>query len=204
MATITSKCPHCGAQITYDEKSKTIVCQYCSSVIAVQKNTNSIDVSNVLHRIFPLHEFIAAYYDTPESKQQTVYLWISDDGLFFKPMKILNLFGDTTDKFISFADICSYQKYDENTYGNDFGFIISIKENDKMIERRVEIYGLRRDRDNILNNIEYYRKQYFIKNGQCTPDLEDGSYIPLGNQLIDMRFSANKIMTYLYKILLLR
>ena len=33
MATVTSKCPHCGARITYDEKSKLVIIIMFTSAI---------------------------------------------------------------------------------------------------------------------------------------------------------------------------
>lgn len=204
---IMSKCPRCGAQITFDEKSQAVVCPYCSSVIAVNNNKkNKINIINIFKKIFPPNDYAGVYFHTPESEYQSVYLRITDNGIVFKIVKFVNLFGDVSNKFVPYAEICGYQKCKESSsaFGFDRGFIIYAKEDGNIVERRFEISGLQRDRDSLLNNIEYYRKQYFIKNGQEVPDLDKNSVIPEGKTLIDMRYSYSKFLTTVALLLLMR
>ena len=38
---VTTKCAHCGAQITFDEKEEVAICKYCESVNSIHKKTIS-------------------------------------------------------------------------------------------------------------------------------------------------------------------
>ena len=202
MATLISKCPHCGAQIIFDEDSKAVVCQYCSSVIAVENRNKHFNTKNassgfVLRELFPEFQFKGWYYNEPEAPTQRGTLCISENELYFKPNKFTNLLDDYSDKIIALSDICGYQRYDNPSARiADAGIIFYIKEDGEIKEKRFEISGTKPDRDNLLNNIEYYRKKYYLKNHQEIPALmEDSIQVP-GNGLIDMRFSMNHIMTY--------
>ena len=209
MATLISKCPHCGAQITFDEESKAVVCQYCSSVIAIEnrrKHFNAKDSSNglVLRELFPECKFKGWYYNEPEAPTQRGTLCITENELYFTPNKFTNLLDDYSDKIIALSDICGYQICDNpSASGADAGIIFYIQEGGEIKEKRFEIPGTKSDRDNLMNNIEYYRKKYYVNNHQEIPALIESSIQVPGNRLIDMKFSMNHIVTYGVKYLLI-
>lgn len=205
MATITSKCPYCGAQIVFNDDDKLVVCKYCSSAIEIKSNGTS---NFTLKKVALAFEFLGYYFESPESTYTTGTLELTEDDIILRPSRLLN--RNLSEVTINIHDICGYAKCRDSVtllgliLGFDTGIILSIKEGEEIKKIRFEIgLGNRSDRDNLLNNIEYFRKQYFTKRNQKVPELAEDSIKVYGRRLVSMRLSIPGIITPLFKRLLI-
>lgn len=196
---VISKCPHCGAQIVFEEKAKVTACKYCESFIAIQEvatNDNS-STNYVTKEIIPDLEYLTHYYKNDNEKQKTGYLWITENELLFRPSKLFNFFEDANDRYIRLSDICGYRRCRDITsvVGFDTGIFIYIKDGNTVKQRRFEAVS-RQSREIILNNIEYYRKQYYITKGEAIPALNADSIHIHANKLLETTL-LDKIFKYI-------
>ena len=167
---VTTKCAHCGAQITFDEKEEVAICKYCESVNSIHKKTisyndetsNITETKEVLPELKYPANFICGFWYT-----QGGHIWINKEEIYFKPHK-LNL-GDLSKKYIRIQNICGYEK-------PIFPFAyINIHTNSG---NKIELYVNAWERRKILNAIEERRKAYFLTRDLPIPELIKGSYIP--------------------------
>lgn len=199
--TVTSKCPHCGAQIVFEPKSKATICRYCSSMIAIKevKGSDGPSLSGLLgnfqlKEIIPKYEYWGRYVQSPETDVTgiTGYLCISDEEVIFKPDKLdfleNGLLKSIDDTYIRFDEICGYRY---NTYYFSFVapktyyHVICTDDGETKKEHIIFIASLAKERNSIFNNIEYFRKQFFIRNGKDVPELTEGDINVSGNNIID-------------------
>lgn len=166
---VTTKCAHCGAQITFDEKEEVAICKYCESVNSIHKKTISDNdgTSNIIEtkEVLPELTYIASLilnFNTQGGR-----IWINKEELYFKPHK-LN-FGDLSKKYIRIQNICGYEKYILPIGG----FAIHTN-NGHIMELHVFLW----QREKVLNAIEERRKAYFLTRDLPIPELIKGSYIP--------------------------
>ena len=192
--TVTSKCPHCGAQIVFEPKSKATICRYCSSMIAIKevKGSDGPSLSGLLgnfqlKEIIPKHEYYAYLHNYGLG-----CLWITEQELMFKPGKIENLGVNLNDCYISFPEICGYKRVPSPYIGQRLmglsDYAICVHKEDNIEERVFQILCPPKEADAIFNNIEYFRKQYFIKNGQPIQDLTIGDIHVSGDSIINAPF----------------
>ena len=217
--TVTSKCPHCGAQIVFEPKSKATMCRYCTSMIAI-KEVKGSDVPSLsgfldnfqLKEIVPKYEYWGRYVQSLETDVTgiTGYLCISDEEVIFKPDKFdfleNGLLKSIDDTYIRFDEICGYRY--EGIYITPLAQLIGNKSychvictNDGQTQKEHIILissSLAKERNSIFNNIEYFRKQFFIRNGKDVPELTVGDIHVSGDNIIDTPFS--KYISFFNKI----
>ena len=213
--TVTSKCPHCGAQIVFEPKSKATICRYCSSMIAIKevKGSDGPSLSGLLDNfqlkeIVPKYEYWGRYALSPETAVNG-YVCLADEEIVFKPEKLdfleNGLLKSFDDSYIRLDEICGYRY--ESFYisslaqliGNKtYCHVICTNDGETQKEHIILISSLAKERNSIFNNIEYFRKQFFIRNGKDVPELTEGDIHVSGDNIIDTPFAkylsfANKI-----------
>lgn len=213
--TVTSKCPHCGAQIVFEPKSKATMCKYCSSMIAIKevKGSDGPSLSGLLgnfqlKEIVPKYEYWGRYLLSPETAVNG-YMCLTDEEIVLKPEKLdfldNGLFKSFDDSYIRLDEICGYRY--ESLYSNIFAQLIGYKtychvictnDGETQKEHIILITSLPKERNIIFNNIEYFRKQFFIRNGKDVPELTEGDIHVSGDNIIDTPFA--KYMSFGNKI----
>lgn len=221
MATVTSKCPHCGAQITFDSKDKLVTCEYCASKIEITgkqgaegevfnlvlKNTSDFIKKNIV----TAREFLGKYWESPEydittntarlSDGITGTVKLTDDALIFTPSRVINMFNNhATKTIVNISDICGYKKFSIDEY--DRGILFFYKADEEIKKIMFSIFGFDITRDKFLNNVEYFRKQYFFKRRLPIPDLMEESDGVIAKVPVNMWISIWPILTIAFKIIL--
>lgn len=162
---VNSNCPNCGAPVDFEQESQAFICKYCSSVIAIIppaiNQTNAGDVKTpVLRKVEPELQYKANH--NIGSNSQGGHLWITKDEVVFKPHS-LN-FGPLGKRYIRIQDVVGYEKgfltnmtiYTKNGYQMD---LVVWK------------------KDEIINEIESRRINYFEGQGLPVPPLEYGDQV---------------------------
>lgn len=164
---ITLKCPHCGANITFENDQKVTICKYCDSIIAVQDVNDDTSNGQInLREIVPKLQYWA-YFDTKNGTKGGM-LWITEHEVLFKPHNMN--FGQISDRYIPIKDICGY-------LNSSFPYLF--------IYVKGKTYTLKAfESNNIINNIEFFRQQYYQHLGQCAPPLINISRKPRPTTII--------------------
>lgn len=111
---ITSKCPHCGAQVTFSEKDKAIICKYCDSVISISEinDTTGENSNMVLKEVktelrYPISCALEAKDDRSDELESKDggELWITENEIIIKPFKLT---GSISNYYINLKDISGY------------------------------------------------------------------------------------------------
>lgn len=229
--TVTSKCPHCGAQIVFEPKSKATICRYCSSMIAIKevKGSDGPSLSGTLGKfqlkeIVPKYQYLTRRLQPSENlaadffSSEVGYLYIADEELIFKPDKIdvINNLGINSldESFIRFDEIRGYryESFYHTSLAQQLGnktycHVICTDDGKTKKEHIFCVTCLAKERNSIFNNIEYFRKQFFIRNGKVVPELTEGDIHVSGDNIVDTSFSKyisffNKISARIYIILI--
>lgn len=161
---ITSKCPHCGAQVTFSEKDKAIICKYCDSVISIHDvdNSTAFQSNNViLKEVKPELRYVLSEDVKLGDKHygNGGELWITDKEILVKPLKF---FGSITDSYMSLEEITGYGVFP----GAITEKCLMICGHDENGAKSFEIGVFIGQANDILNNIEFYRRQIFISKGE--------------------------------------
>jgi DNA-directed RNA polymerase subunit RPC12/RpoP len=162
---VNSNCPNCGAPVDFEKDSQAFICKYCSSVIAIippapNQATTEDTKKPVLRKVEPEVKYKANH--NIGSNSQGGHLWITKDEVVFKPHS-LN-FGPLGKRYIRIQDVVGYEKgfltnmtiYTKNGYQMD---LVVWK------------------KDEIINEIESRRVNYFESQGLPVPPLECGDQI---------------------------
>lgn len=174
---ITSKCPHCGAQVVFNSGDEVAICKYCDSVIAIQEvapeminstqpqtETQQQVSQPILREIVPELKYKANH--ELGGNAQGGHIWITKHELYFKPHK-LN-FGDLSKRYIRIQDICGYEK-GPLTYLT----IFTKKQTPNGVKRgSMELVVWKKQE--IINELETRRKLYFEERGLPVPPLDNG------------------------------
>ena len=160
---VPSTCPNCGANVELNTDMAAFVCPYCKSIVAyTPRAIDGTDNTPVLRKVEPEIEFTANQV-LENGNTQGGHLWITEYEVVFKPHK-LN-FGPLGKRYIKIQDVIGYQK-GMMTY-------MSIFTNDGY-EMVLAVWS----KDEIINEIEKRRDNYFKKRGLPTPQLAAGSARP--------------------------
>ena len=155
---ITSNCPHCGAPIEIDEYSQAFMCRFCSSIIAIDKTMGvNNSQTSALRAVEPERKYYGTYYPS-YFKQQGGFLILTKDEIAFKP-HFYNLYFDS--HYIPIQDIVGYKK--------GFLTLLNILRRDGT-EIRLAVYR----KNEIINEIEKRRVNYFRSRGLSVPELQCG------------------------------
>ena len=181
--TITGKCAHCGAQIAFSDNAEAVICEYCTSINAIQEvaasniarsqelsgntsvktevETSAKQPIKTLREVIPDYQWRATYAD----KEGFLYLTKQEVGV--KPNKIFHWFGDMSKFYMRIEDIKGYT-LEQGIFGP--------------LDQCIVIYGKKRDiklhtlsnNVGLLRLIECRRKAYFISRGLDVPSLSIG------------------------------
>lgn len=160
----SSNCPNCGAQLTVDAKTNALICQYCSSIIAVSIKSKAEQIDEqeqdvTLKIIRPELKYMANYYiDTYNA--QGGHLWITKDEVVFKPHRFN--FGDLGKRYIRIQNIAGYTK------GFFTDFSIWTRNGDEM---PLVVWK----KNEIIRELEKRRHTYYESRGLETPKLQYGN-----------------------------
>ncbi len=162
-------CPNCGAPLTADINNGAIICQYCTSVIAISvpsaNENNTTDhnfgqgVKFLLRKVQPELTF-AANYQEGLINMQGGHLWITKDEVVFKPHRFN--FGNLAKKYIRIQDVAGYTK------GLLTFFSIWTKDGSEM---SLVVWN----KNEIIQEVEKRRKDYYQSRGLPVPDLQFGN-----------------------------
>lgn len=157
---VNSNCPNCGAPVDYDQESQAFICKYCSSVIAViPKNVDNLEVGKAELPVLRVVEPELTYKANHQigSNSQGGHLWITNDEVVFKPHS-LN-FGPLGKRYIRIQDVIGYKK----------GFLTQMSIFTKSgYEMELVVWK----KDEIINEIEARRVEYFQHRGLPVPPLQ--------------------------------
>lgn len=155
-------CPHCGAPLTVDISTGALICQYCKSIIAVSTEPRVEDMGHgvrfILRTVEPELEYGANFNDGISA--QGGKLWITREEVVFKPHKF-NL-GNLGKKYIRIQDVAGYSK------GFLTLFSIWTKNGDEM---PLVVWK----KNEIIQEIEKRRHEFFESRGMITPELKYGN-----------------------------
>lgn len=168
---INTSCPNCGAPVEIDNDSQAFVCKYCSSVVATVSSDSTHTDSDeptlpILRKIEPELKY-RANHQVSASNNQGGHIWITKDEVVFKPHG-LN-FGPMGKRYIRIQDVIGYEK-GPLTYMSIF-----TKSGYEMV---IVVWK----KDEIINEIEKRRVNYFQSQGLPVPPLQYGAeYSGLGD-----------------------
>lgn len=162
---VNSNCPNCGAPVDFEQDSQAFICKYCSSVIAIIPQTISQTNSEennqpVLRKVEPEIRHLANHVLGIYS--QGGHLWITKDEVVFKP-HLFN-FGPLGKRYIRIQDVVGYEK----------GFLTNMTIYTKNgYQMNLVVWK----KDEIINEIESRRINYFVSQGLPVPPLEYGDQV---------------------------
>ncbi|WP_301221048.1 hypothetical protein [Bacteroides caecimuris] len=179
---VHSNCPNCGAPVELDTEAQAFVCKYCSSIIAVvSRSSTSTETSQpsspILRKVEPELKY-QANHQVSALNAQGGHLWITKDEVVFKPHS-LN-FGPMGKRYIRIQDVVGYKKealthmsiFTKNGYEMD---IVVWK------------------KDEIINEIEKRRINFFQSQGLSVPPLQYGSGFSGSSNISDGAVSAEQM-----------
>lgn len=158
---VNSTCPNCGAPVEIDNEAQVFVCKYCSSVVAVvSPKTTSVDTNQpplpTLRKVEPELKY-QANHQVSVLNAQGGHLWITKDEIVFKPHSFN--FGPLGKRYIRIQDVVGYKK---GALTHMSIFTKSGYEMDVVVWKK----------DEIINEIEKRRVNYFQNQGLPVPPLQ--------------------------------
>ena len=190
MATITSKCPHCGGQIVFETKSKVALCNYCDSIIAIKSINSANNSENYFtKRITPELQYMANFMPSSSFNSKGGLLFINSNEIVFRPHK-LNL-GSLDESYCELSNICGYKK------GILTYLTIYAKDDNSIKEITYAVW----EKNIIINNIEYYRQKFYKDKGADIPALTLGNEQPMPASIQPQNFWMEKITNIIGKTL---
>lgn len=162
----TYVCPNCGAPVQEEMNTQAFICKFCSSIIAVTPRTaNQIETDHtdlpILRKVEPELKF-QANHQVSALNAQGGHLWITMNEVIFKPHS-LNV-GSLGKRYIRIQDVVGYKKgpLTKMTIITKSGY-----------EMKLAVWK----KDEIINEIEKRRINYFQSQGLPIPPLQYGDRI---------------------------